>query len=86
MLADSFGNAVYLYERDCSVQRRHRSSSRKLPHLRFTPELREAMGAAAIKAVRAVDYVNAGSVECLLDTDGSFYFMEMNTASRWNTP
>jgi acetyl-CoA carboxylase biotin carboxylase subunit len=79
VLADSFGNAVYLYERDCSVQRRHQKLIEEAPSPALTPELRAEMGAAAIKAVRAVDYVNAGTVEFLLDTDGKFYFMEMNT-------
>ncbi|HSQ22753.1 MAG TPA: acetyl-CoA carboxylase biotin carboxylase subunit, partial [Coriobacteriia bacterium] len=79
VLADTHGNAVYLYERDCSVQRRHQKLIEEAPSPALTPELRAAMGAAALKAVRAVDYVNAGTVEVLLDTDGSVYFMEMNT-------
>jgi acetyl-CoA carboxylase biotin carboxylase subunit len=79
ILADSLGNAVYLFERDCSVQRRHQKLIEEAPSPALTPELRSAMGDAALKAVRAVDYVNAGTVEFLLDTDGRFYFMEMNT-------
>lgn len=79
ILADTHGNAVHLYERDCSIQRRHQKLVEEAPSPALTPELREAMGVAALKAVRAVNYVNAGTVEFLLDTDGKFYFMEMNT-------
>ncbi len=79
VLADTHGNAVHLFERDCSIQRRHQKLLEEAPSPALTPELRAEMGAAAIKLVRAVNYVNAGTVEFLLDTDGKFYFMEMNT-------
>ncbi len=79
VLADTHGNAVHLFERDCSVQRRHQKLVEEAPSPALTPDLRRRMGEAALLAVRAVDYVNAGTVEFLLDTDASFYFMEMNT-------
>ncbi|HET6498415.1 MAG TPA: acetyl-CoA carboxylase biotin carboxylase subunit, partial [Coriobacteriia bacterium] len=79
VLADTLGNAVHLFERDCSIQRRHQKLVEEAPSPALTPQLRAAMGDAALAAVRAVGYVNAGTVEFLLDEDGSFYFMEMNT-------
>jgi acetyl-CoA carboxylase biotin carboxylase subunit len=79
VLADTFGNAIHLFERDCSVQRRHQKLVEESPSPALNDTLRAAMGEAALKAVRAVDYTNAGTVEFLLDEDDSFYFMEMNT-------
>lgn len=79
ILADKHGNVVYLYERDCTIQRRHQKLVEEAPSPSVDWKLRKKMGEAAIKAARAVNYVNAGTVEFLLDTDGKFYFIEMNT-------
>ena len=79
VLADNFGNRVALCERDCSIQRRHQKLLEEAPSPALTDEIRRSMGVAALKAVRAVDYRNAGTIEFLLDQDGRFYFMEMNT-------
>jgi len=79
ILADSFGNVVHLLERECSIQRRHQKIIEETPSPALTPELRRRMGAAAVAAARASGYVNAGTVEFLLDSQGGFYFLEVNT-------
>ncbi|KAJ3027341.1 UNVERIFIED_CONTAM: Methylcrotonoyl-CoA carboxylase subunit alpha, mitochondrial [Siphonaria sp. JEL0065] len=80
VFADKLGNAVYLFERDCSVQRRHQKVLEEAPAPGLSPELRASLGAKAVAAAKAVNYVGAGTVEFIFDTDTSqFYFMEMNT-------
>jgi acetyl-CoA carboxylase biotin carboxylase subunit len=79
ILADSYGNVVHLGERDCSVQRRNQKMMEESPAATMTSMLRERMGDAAVKAARAAGYVNAGTIEFLLDHQGNYYFMEMNT-------
>ena len=79
VLGDTHGNAMHLCERDCSIQRRHQKLVEEAPCPVLDEATRQAMGEAALKAVRGVGYVNAGTIEFLLDTDGKFYFMEMNT-------
>lgn len=79
ILADKKGNVIHLGERDCSVQRNHQKMIEESPCEAISDRLRKKMGEAAVKAAKACGYVNAGTIEFLLDRDGSFYFMEMNT-------
>lgn len=79
VFADQHGNGVYLFERDCSIQRRHQKIIEEAPAPGITEKLRNQMGTAAIAAAKAIDYVGAGTIEFLLDENNDFYFMEMNT-------
>lgn len=79
VLADSHGNVIHLLERECSIQRRHQKIIEETPSPALTEELREKMGRAAVAAAKAAGYVNAGTVEFLLDKTGNFYFLEVNT-------
>lgn len=79
ILADEHGNVVHLGERDCSIQRRHQKVIEEAPSIAIDEKLRKSMGEAAIKAAKACSYINAGTIEFLLDKDKNFYFMEMNT-------
>jgi geranyl-CoA carboxylase alpha subunit len=79
VIADKSNRTVHLGERDCSIQRRHQKVIEESPSPAMTPALREQMGAAAVRAARAIDYTGAGTVEFLLDRNGEFYFLEMNT-------
>jgi acetyl-CoA carboxylase biotin carboxylase subunit len=79
ILADSHGNVIHLGERDCSIQRRHQKLLEEAPSPALSQELREKMGATAVRVAQAIDYVGAGTVEFLLNSTGQFYFMEMNT-------
>lgn len=79
IMGDKHGTIVHFGERDCSIQRRHQKLVEESPSPALTPEIREAMGDAAVKGAKSVNYVGAGTIEFLLDKDKSFYFMEMNT-------
>jgi len=79
VMADSKGNTVHLGERECSIQRRHQKIIEEAPSPTVSEKLRQRMGRTAVEAARAVQYVNAGTVEFLLDSSGNYYFMEMNT-------
>lgn len=79
ILGDSHGNIVHLFERECSIQRRHQKVVEEAPSSILSPEKREEMGQAAVQVARSVNYVGAGTVEFLLDIHGDFYFLEMNT-------
>ena len=79
VFGDTHGNYVHLFERDCSIQRRHQKVVEEAPCPVMTPELRQKMGEAAVAAAKSCDYVGAGTVEFLLDASGEFYFLEMNT-------
>lgn len=79
ILADAYGNVIHLGERDCSIQRNHQKMIEESPSIALTDSLREEMGQAAVRAAKAAGYVNAGTIEFLLDSSGKYYFMEMNT-------
>jgi 3-methylcrotonyl-CoA carboxylase alpha subunit len=79
LLGDTHGNVVHLFERECSIQRRHQKVVEETPSMALTPETRAAMGQAAVEVAKAIGYTNAGTVEFILDSTGRFYFSEMNT-------
>src|SRR5947209_59969 len=79
VLGDTFGNLIHLGERECSIQRRHQKIVEESPSVALTPALRAGMGVAAVRIARAAGYINAGTIEFMLDADKRFYFLEMNT-------
>ncbi len=79
VLADNHGNCIHVFERECSIQRRHQKIIEETPSIAVTPELRAKMGADAVKVAQTAHYTNAGTVEFLLDDTGHYYFLEMNT-------
>lgn len=79
IFGDQHGNVVYLFDRECSIQRRHQKVIEEAPSALLTPELRKKMGEAAVAVAKAADYYNAGTVEFIMDADKNFYFLEMNT-------
>ena len=79
ILADEYGNAVYLGERDCTVQRRNQKVIEETPSMALDDKLRKKMGEAAINAIKTSKYANAGTIEFLVDKNKNFYFMEVNT-------
>ena len=79
ILADHYGHVIHLGERDCSIQRRNQKIIEEAPSTILTPKLRKKIGETDVRAAQAVDYQNAGTIEFLVDKNGSFYFMEMNT-------
>jgi acetyl-CoA carboxylase biotin carboxylase subunit len=79
ILADLHGNTIHLGERECSIQRRHQKLVEEAPSVFLDPDLREEMGKMAIAAAQSVGYVNAGTIECMVDSDKNYYFLEMNT-------
>lgn|SRR5574341_267788 len=79
IMADTHGNVIHLGERECSIQRRHQKLLEEAPSAFVDDDLRQRMGSVAVRAAQAVNYVNAGTIECLVDKDRNFYFLEMNT-------
>ncbi len=79
IMGDTHGNIVYLFERECSIQRRHQKVVEEAPSAILSPEMRQAMGEAAVRVAKSCDYVGAGTVEFLVDSERNFYFLEMNT-------